>query len=71
MFGHAYHAHYRAVAGPLACGPHLHATFRDAVSFCGAHGLLCDGDLDPLAELVGALLPAEVAAGLVGRKGKK
>ena len=76
VFGHAYHAHFRAVAGPLGAGPHLNAIFRDAVAFCGAHGLLCAGDLDPLAELVGALLPAEVAAGLVGAgggggKGKK
>ena len=39
------------------------------MAFCGAHGLLCAGDLDPLAELVGALLPAEVAAGLVGAGG--
>lgn len=68
VFGHAFHAHFRAVAGPLGAGPHLNAIFRDAVAFCGAHGLLCDGDLDPLAELVAALLPPEVARGLLRKK---
>jgi hypothetical protein len=70
IFGHAYHAHYRAVAGPLGAGPHLHAAFRDAVALFGAAGLLAPGDLDPLAELVGALLPPAVAAELLGSGGK-
>lgn len=41
----------------LGAVPHLNTTFKHFVAFGRAHGLVPEGELDPVRELVDVLLP--------------
>ena len=56
VFAHAYHAHFDGVTA-VGAVPHLNTVFKHFVAFGRAWSLLPEGELDPVRELVDALLP--------------
>lgn len=64
VFAHLYFAHWREVAdfSVLNAAAHLNTVFKHYVAFGREHGLLPEGELDPVRPLVEALLPPPTAA---------
>lgn len=56
VFAHAYHTHFDAVAA-VGAVPHVNTVFKHFVAFGRAWGLVPESELDPVRELVDALLP--------------
>ena len=59
VFAHFYFAHWKEVSDPriLGAAAHLNTVFKHYVAFGREHGLLPEGELDPVRQLVEALLP--------------
>lgn len=62
VFAHLYHAHFAHVDA-IGAVPHLNTVFKHFVAFGRAHALVPEAELDPVRELVDALLPPSAAAG--------
>lgn len=60
VFAHCYFAHWREIGDPriLNASAHLTTVFKHYVAFGREHGLLPEGELDPVRTLVEALLPS-------------
>lgn len=62
VFAHLYHAHFAHVEA-IGAVPHLNTVFKHFVAFGRAHALVPERELDPVRELVDALLPPGAGGG--------